>query len=138
VTRIAYPAVAGRMRRTPPSGGWLARQALADHPVRMMRARPWSRHAPAVPAAPVNRRAVLWRAVPATVGCMVVVALAAQLGPPHTTVVAEPVGAALLLLLARRVGLTADDMGLGRRSWRLGATHAGRVHKGQPGVEFGD
>ena len=60
----------------------------------------------------------------ATVGLMVAVAALGRLGPPHTMLVAGPAGAVLLLVLARSAGLRADDVGLGRRSWRRGATYA--------------
>ncbi|HEU4426687.1 MAG TPA: CPBP family intramembrane glutamic endopeptidase [Pilimelia sp.] len=75
-------------------------------------------------AEPSTRRAARSRAVAATVGVMVAVAVLGRYGPPHTMLVAGPAGAVLLLLLARSAGLGADDVGLGRRSWRRGAAYA--------------
>jgi membrane protease YdiL (CAAX protease family) len=84
------------------------------------------RDARAVPAMSLARRTrgVSW-AVAATVGLLVAVAVAGRLGPPHTMLVAGPVGAVLLLALAFRAGLSADDVGLARASWRRGAAYAG-------------
>jgi uncharacterized protein len=59
-----------------------------------------------------------------TVGVMAVVTAATRLGPAGTALVVGPLGAVMLLLLARRVGLSADDVGLGRRSWWRGARYA--------------
>jgi membrane protease YdiL (CAAX protease family) len=55
---------------------------------------------------------------------MVAVAVAGRFGPPRTMLVAGPLGALLLLLLARSAGLSADDVGLDRRSYRRGAAYA--------------
>jgi uncharacterized protein len=63
-------------------------------------------------------------AVGPVVGVLVAVAVAGRFGPPHTMLVAGPLGAALLLLVGRLGGLGADEMGLGRRSWRRGAAYA--------------
>jgi membrane protease YdiL (CAAX protease family) len=71
-----------------------------------------------------NRRAGRLRAALATVGVLVVVAVCGQFGPQHTMLVVGPLGAALLLLLGRRAGLSADDVGLGRGSWGRGAAYA--------------
>jgi len=60
-----------------------------------------------------------------TVASMAAVAAAGRLGPPHTMLIAGPVGALLLAGVARRAGLHADDLGLSRRSWRGGAAYAG-------------
>jgi uncharacterized protein len=57
-------------------------------------------------------------------GVLVAVALAGRYGPPHAALVAGPVGVVLLLVLARRAGLAAEDVGVGRRSWRRGAAYA--------------
>jgi CAAX protease family protein len=55
---------------------------------------------------------------------MIAVAVAGRYGPRHAALVVGPLGAMLLLLLARSAGLSADDVGLGRRSWRRGARYA--------------
>jgi membrane protease YdiL (CAAX protease family) len=49
---------------------------------------------------------------------------AGRFGPAGAMLVAGPLGALLLLLLARVAGLGADDVGLGRRSLRRGAVYA--------------
>jgi membrane protease YdiL (CAAX protease family) len=69
------------------------------------------------PAAPVRGLAV-------TVVLMAAVAVAARFGPAHTMLVIGPLGAVLLLLLARSAGLNADDVGLGRRYVRRGLAYA--------------
>jgi membrane protease YdiL (CAAX protease family) len=46
-------------------------------------------------------------------------------GPVGTGLIAGPAIAALLVLLARRAGLSWDDLGLGRRAVRRGAVWAG-------------
>jgi len=75
------------------------------------------------PFAVRNRRAV------ATLGlvlaALVGVNLAVNLGPLHTGLVVGPAVAVVLVVLARRAGLTWDDLGLARRSWRRGALYAG-------------
>jgi len=63
-------------------------------------------------------------AVIATVGYMAATSIAGRFGPRGTMLVAGPLGALLLLLLARVAGLGADDVGLGRRSLRRGAVYA--------------
>jgi len=75
-------------------------------------------------AEPSTRRAVPARTVAAAIGLMVAVAAAARFGPAHVMLVAGPLGAVGLLLLARYAGLGADDVGLGRRSLRRGAAYA--------------
>lgn len=65
-----------------------------------------------------------WRALLVAVGIVVLVAGARWFGPGGGMLVAGPLGAVLLLVLARRAGLTADDVGLGRGSWRAGAGYA--------------
>jgi len=55
---------------------------------------------------------------------MATVAIAGRYGPHGSMLVAGPLGALLLLLLARSAGLDADDVGLARRSWRRGAAYA--------------
>jgi membrane protease YdiL (CAAX protease family) len=55
---------------------------------------------------------------------MASVAVAGRFGPPRTMLVAGPLGALLLLALARSAGLSADDVGLGRQSQRRGAAYA--------------
>ncbi|MEU7903982.1 CPBP family intramembrane glutamic endopeptidase [Actinoplanes sp. NPDC049118] len=64
------------------------------------------------------------RALVLTVGLMMTVAVVGRFGPHGGMLVAGPLGAVLLLLLARLAGLDADDVGLGRRSWRRGAAYA--------------
>jgi membrane protease YdiL (CAAX protease family) len=55
---------------------------------------------------------------------MVGVSAAGRFGPPGTMLVAGPLSALLLLVLAGVAGLGADDVGLGRRSLRRGAAYA--------------
>jgi membrane protease YdiL (CAAX protease family) len=63
------------------------------------------------------------RIVLATVAVMLAVALAARFGPRHAMLIVGPLGAALLVAFGWAAGLTADEMGLGRRSWRRGAAY---------------
>jgi uncharacterized protein len=63
------------------------------------------------------------RTVPATIAVMVAVALAARFGPRHAMLIVGPLGAALLVAFGLAAGLGADEMGLGRRSWRRGAAY---------------
>jgi membrane protease YdiL (CAAX protease family) len=56
---------------------------------------------------------------------VVLVGVAEWMGPQHTSLVAGPLGAMLLLLLARAAGLSADEVGLARRSLARGAAYAG-------------
>lgn len=58
------------------------------------------------------------------VGVLAAVAFAGRVGPRHTMVVAGPVGAVAMLVVARRAGLTRDDVGLDPRTWRRGAVYA--------------
>ena len=62
--------------------------------------------------------------VPAAVGIMAGVAAAGRLGPHGAMLVAGPLGALLMLLLARLAGLGAADLGLDRRSLPRGAAYA--------------
>jgi membrane protease YdiL (CAAX protease family) len=76
-----------------------------------------------VTAEPWIRWAPPSRALVLTVGLMMTVAVAGRFGPRGSMLVAGPVGALLLLLLARDAGLDADDVGLARRTWRRGAAY---------------
>lgn len=67
---------------------------------------------------PAGRR---W-ALPATIGVLVAVAACGRVGPHHTMLVAGPAGAALLLLVARRAGLSRAEVGLA--AWKRGAVYA--------------
>ena len=85
-----------------------------------------------------GRRRVLWRVpdlsinsrkrLPVVVGAvilvLVVVNVADRFGPPHTGLVAGPLVALALLLLARRAGLTWYDLGLSRRTLLPGLKYA--------------
>ncbi|MGA5300002.1 lysostaphin resistance A-like protein [Nucisporomicrobium flavum] len=62
-------------------------------------------------------------AVVVTVGYMAATSAAGRFGPQGTMLLAGPLGALLLLLLARAAGLGADDVGLGRRALRCGAVY---------------
>lgn len=62
-------------------------------------------------------------ALAAVVGLSVLVA--GRFGRQPIPLIAGPVGAVLMLLLARLAGLGADDLGLARRTWRHGALYAG-------------
>jgi uncharacterized protein len=77
-----------------------------------------------VTASPPSSGTVRALAVAGMVAVLVAFPVAVRFGPRHTALVAGPVGAGLLLALARSVGLGADDVGLGRRSWRRGAAYA--------------
>ncbi len=61
--------------------------------------------------------------VPAALAVVVGVALVDRVWPRPGMVVFGPVAAALLVLPALRAGLTADDLGLSRRTWRRGAAY---------------
>ncbi|MCA2211590.1 CPBP family intramembrane glutamic endopeptidase [Jidongwangia harbinensis] len=74
-------------------------------------------------AEPSNRWVSPATAVVATVGWLAATLAAARFGPPGTMLLAGPLGALLLLLLARAAGLSADEVGLGRRSMRRGAAY---------------
>ena len=85
-----------------------------------------------------GRRRVLWRVpdlsinsrkrLPVVVGAvvlvLVVVNVADRFGPQHTGLVAGPLVALALLLLARRAGLTWHDLGLSRRTLLPGLKYA--------------
>lgn len=71
-----------------------------------------------------SRRPVRWLDVLVVLGLLVAVAVAGRFGPPGIMLVVGPAGTLLLLLLARRAGLGADDVGLSRRSWHRGAAYA--------------
>lgn len=60
----------------------------------------------------------------AAAGLLVPVTVIGWSGPQNTMLVLGPLAAGLLLLLARRAGLTADDVGLARHSWGRGAAYA--------------
>lgn len=49
----------------------------------------------------------------------------ANFGPPGIGVVVGPLVSAALLGVARAIGLTWDDLGMGRRTWRKGAAYGG-------------
>lgn len=70
-----------------------------------------------------SRRTTWSSALAAVVGLSVLVA--GRFGRQPIPLIAGPVGAVLMLLLARLAGLGADDLGLGRRTWRHGALYAG-------------
>lgn len=63
-------------------------------------------------------------AVAVAVGLMAAVLAAGHFGPPGTMLVAGPLGAVLLLLLARTTGLRAREVGLDRRLLRRGLAYA--------------
>jgi membrane protease YdiL (CAAX protease family) len=77
-----------------------------------------------VTARPSNRWAPPTPALVVTVGLTAGVLVAGRFGPRGTMLVVGPLGALLLLLLARVAGLGADDVGLDRRSLRRGAAYA--------------
>lgn len=72
-----------------------------------------------------SRRGQLVLAVAAVLVLLVGTRIALWFGPVSTGLVAGPVIAAALVLLARRAGLSWDDLGLGRRAVRRGAVWAG-------------
>ena len=55
---------------------------------------------------------------------MAAVNILVKFGPPHTGLVLGPAIAVLLVLLARRHGLSWDDLGMARRSWAKGGAYA--------------
>lgn len=59
------------------------------------------------------------------VGVLVAANLVRQFGPAHAGLVVGPAVASLLVVLARRHGLSWDDLGMSRRSWRKGAGYGG-------------
>lgn len=58
------------------------------------------------------------------VGLLVGVNLLHEIGPAHAGLVLGPAVAPLLVVLARRHGLSWDDLGMARRSWRKGTAYA--------------
>jgi uncharacterized protein len=82
-------------------------------------------HDQPVQAGPSKATASRSRDLALTVGILVLVPVAGRFGPRPLTPYAGPIGAALMLLVARLAGMSADDVGLGRRSWRRGAAYAG-------------
>jgi CAAX protease family protein len=62
----------------------------------------------------------LWAAWLATLVLGVLLNMVNNRWLPDLYVVTGPVGAALLLLVARSAGLSWDDLGLARRTWRVG------------------
>ena len=58
------------------------------------------------------------------IAVLVGVNVADRFGPPHSGLVIGPLVAVALVVLARRAGLSWDDLGLARRSWRRGAVYA--------------
>lgn len=73
----------------------------------------------------VGRRGRVTVAAAAAVLMLVGTNLAIKLGPVETGLVAGPLIALGLVLLARRAGLSWDDLGLARRALRQGAKWAG-------------
>jgi membrane protease YdiL (CAAX protease family) len=65
-------------------------------------------------------RLPLWAAWLATLVLAVLLNLVNNRWLPNLYVVTGPAGAALLLLVARSAGLGWDDLGLARRTWRVG------------------
>jgi membrane protease YdiL (CAAX protease family) len=59
-----------------------------------------------------------------TVAVMAGVSAAGRFGPAGTMLVAGPVGVLVLLLVAFRAGLGADDLGLGRKALGRGSAYA--------------
>jgi uncharacterized protein len=82
-------------------------------------------HDQPVKAAPSNPTTGRSLALVTAVGLVVLVPVAGRIGPRQILPFVGPLGAVLLLLLARLAGLSADDVGLDRRSWRRGAAYAG-------------
>jgi uncharacterized protein len=78
-----------------------------------------------VRAVPLRRSIDRPPALAAALVVVVLVGIAEWTGPQQTELVAGPLGAVLLLLLARVAGLSADDVGLGRGSLARGAIYAG-------------
>ncbi|MFI7602008.1 lysostaphin resistance A-like protein [Actinoplanes sp. NPDC049681] len=75
-------------------------------------------------ARPPTRATATRRSLAATIAVLVTVAVAGRIGPPGAMLLAGPLGAAVLLALARGAGMDAEDLGLGRRSWRRGTAYA--------------
>jgi membrane protease YdiL (CAAX protease family) len=65
-----------------------------------------------------------WWPLITALGVLLVVHLGARVGPRGSMLVLGPVMAAALILLARRAGLSFEEIGLGRRHLRRGATYA--------------
>jgi membrane protease YdiL (CAAX protease family) len=66
----------------------------------------------------------LWRPIVATCAVLVVVNVAGKVGPDHTMLVLGPAMAVTLIVLARRAGLSYEELGLGRRHLRRGLVFA--------------
>ena len=76
----------------------------------------------AVPARPNRRRTLITLGV--VVAVLVGVNVIDRFGPAHTALVLGPLVAIALVVLARRAGLSWDDLGLARRTWGKGAAYA--------------
>ncbi|MBB4693808.1 CPBP family intramembrane glutamic endopeptidase [Paractinoplanes abujensis] len=76
-----------------------------------------------MPATPPSRRR-LFLLLGAVVPILAAVNVADKFGPRHTGLVAGPLVAAVLVLLARRAGLTWHDLGLSRRTLVPGLKYA--------------
>jgi CAAX protease family protein len=68
--------------------------------------------------------AATWRPIALTCAVLVVVNVVGREGPHHTMLVLGPVTAVVLLLIARRAGLSYDELGLGARYVRRGLAFA--------------
>jgi membrane protease YdiL (CAAX protease family) len=78
-----------------------------------------------VPDAPALRGRRIRITLAVVVGLLIAINVADRFAPPHTGLVLGPLAAAVLVVLARQAGLSWDDLGMGRRSWRRGAAYAG-------------
>ena len=72
---------------------------------------------------PTRRRILTALAV--AIAVLAGVNLVQRFGPAHAGLVIGPTVAVALVLLARRAGLSWDDLGLARRSWGKGAAYGG-------------
>jgi uncharacterized protein len=78
-----------------------------------------------LPKPPARRAGLFAAPLLAVLGLMIMVNVVDGFGPARVGLVLGPAVAVALVLLARRAGLTWDDLGLGRRSWRKGAVYGG-------------
>jgi membrane protease YdiL (CAAX protease family) len=84
-----------------------------------------TRPAGALPQPPARGVRLFAAPLLAVLGLLLLVNVVDALGPARAGLVVGPAVATALVALARRAGLSWDDLGMGRRSWRPGAIYGG-------------
>ena len=80
-------------------------------------------HAAAAPLLALPRRRVALALI-GTILLLVAVTAVHRFGPAHAGLFVAPAVAAAVVLLGRRAGLTWEDLGVARRTWRRGVVYA--------------